>query len=381
MNIGFVPVRGASKGISGKNIKDFCGKPLLWWVLNALCCSDNIDIVYVATEDINIKKISLGFGFDKVKIYNREQENATDTASTESVMLEFIKKMNFCPDDCFILAQATSPFTTKEDIDNAMEQFLSKKTDSLVSCCRVKRFFWSEDGVSQNYDYKNRPRRQDFSGNIMENGAFYINTVGNIVRDRNRLSGKIAIYEMEDVSATEIDEQIDWVIAEALMYKRINSSERNNIKLFATDVDGVLTDAGMYYSESGEELKKFNTHDGKGFELLRNCGIRTAIITSENTKIVENRATKLKVDYLYQGVSDKLSVVKKIAAIEGISLNEIAYIGDDINDKSVLDNVGFSACPLNAVHQIKSIPKILRLSKSGGFGVVREFIDYLLEGL
>lgn len=103
----------------------------------------------------------------------------------------------------------------------------------------------------------------------MENGAFYINTIANIIKDQNRLSAKIAIHEMEEFTAVEIDEEADWIIAEKLMYKHILSKRpKPKIKLFLSDVDGTLTDAGMYYGENGEEFKKFNTNDGKGFELL-----------------------------------------------------------------------------------------------------------------
>ena len=153
------------------------------------------------------------------------------------------------------------------------------------------------------------------------------------------------------------------------------------IKLFLSDVDGVMTDAGMYYTESGDEFKKFNTHDGMGFELLRKRGIKTGIITSENTKMVSRRAQKLKVDYLYQGKKDggKLAVAKEICIKEGIQLSEVAYIGDDLNCFDLLSNVGIAACPENAVKGIKLIPEIVKISKAGGDGAVRAFVDYLIE--
>jgi len=214
----------------------------------------------------------------------------------------------------------------------------------------------------------------------MENGAFYINSIGNILKDKNRLSGKIAIYEMEEFISVEIDESDDWLIAEKMMYKYILKNKKTDIKLFLSDVDGTLTDAGMYYSENGEEFKKFNTHDGKGFELLRKAGIKTGIITSENTKIIENRAKKIKVDYLYQGLEHKgkLDIAKEICKKENISLEEVAYIGDDVNCKELLENVGLKACPRNALDEIKNIPNIIKLSQKGGDGAVREFIDILL---
>jgi len=156
-----------------------------------------------------------------------------------------------------------------------------------------------------------------------------------------------------------------------------------NIKLFLTDVDGVLTDAGMYYSEAGDELKKFNTHDGMGLQLIRQNGIKTGIITSEDTKMVERRFQKLKLDYLYQGKREggKLATVKEICEKEGISLAEVAYIGDDVNCFELLSSVGMAACPANAVDAIKNIPGIIRMNKKGGEGCVREFTEMILKHL
>lgn len=379
MNIAFIPVRCGSKSITLKNIKEFCGKPLVYWNLEALENSQNIDKIFVATDCEEIKKVITSFNFSKVEMYDRDKENASDSASTESVMLEFINKQNFKDSDLFFLVQATSPLTQTKDFDEALEKLKNEDADSLLTCVRTKRFFWDKNANPINYDFKNRPRRQDFDGLFMENGAFYINTIFNIKKDRNRLTGKIAIHEMEEFTAVEIDEEDDWLIAEKMMYKYILSKRKKEqkIKLFLSDVDGTLTDAGMYYGENGEEFKKFNTHDGKGFELLRKAGIKTGIITSENTKIVANRAKKLKIDFLYQGVEHKgkLDIAKEICKELDISLDEVAYIGDDINCKELLSNVGFAACPANALDEIKNIPNIIKLSKSGGDGAVREFID------
>ena len=382
MNIAFIPVRCGSKSIPFKNIKEFCGKPLVYWNLEALEKSNNIDEIFVATDCEEIKDIVNSFGFSKVKVYDRDEENASDTASTESVMLEFINKQNFKDNDLFFLVQATSPLTQTKDFDKALETLKNENADSLLTCIRTKRFFWDKNAKAINYDFINRPRRQDFDGLFMENGAFYINSIENIKKDKNRLSGKIAIYEMEEFTAVEIDEEDDWLIAEKMMYKYILSKRpKPNIKLFLSDVDGTLTDAGMYYGENGEEFKKFNTHDGKGFELLRKAGIKTGIITSENTKIVENRAKKLKVDFLYQGLEHKgkLDIAKEICKELNISLDEVAYIGDDINCKELLSSVGIAACPLNALEEIKNIPNIIKLSKSGGDGAVREIIEMIIK--
>jgi 3-deoxy-D-manno-octulosonate 8-phosphate phosphatase (KDO 8-P phosphatase) len=152
------------------------------------------------------------------------------------------------------------------------------------------------------------------------------------------------------------------------------------IKLFLSDVDGVMTDGGMYYTESGDEFKKFNTIDGMGFQLLREAGIKTGIITSESTTIVERRATKLKIDFLYQGkgFGNKLTAALEICALENIQLDEVAYIGDDINCIELLSNVGMAACPSSASKKVKEIPNIIVLEKAGGQGAVREFAEMII---
>jgi len=162
---------------------------------------------------------------------------------------------------------------------------------------------------------------------------------------------------------------------------RTRNTERKPIKLILTDVDGVLTDSGMYYSEAGDELKKFNTHDGMGLQLIRQKGIKTGIITSENTKLVERRFQKLKLDYLYQGKREggKLASVKEICEKEGISLANIAYIGDDVNCLELLSSVGLAACPADAMEAVKNIPGIIQLKKKGGEGCVREFTEMIMN--
>src|SRR5215510_14168577 len=114
--------------------------------------------------------------------------------------------------------------------------------------------------------------------------------------------------------------------------KKDLSASLEKVRLLATDVDGVLTDAGMYYAESGNEWKKFNTRDGMGIKLLQRAGLITAIVTQERTKLVARRAEKLAIPELHQGVMDKLSLVREMAARHGLTLSQVAYIGDDVND-------------------------------------------------
>ena len=151
----------------------------------------------------------------------------------------------------------------------------------------------------------------------------------------------------------------------------------NGIRLFATDVDGVLTDAGMYYSESGDEWKKFNTRDGMGIKLLQKAGFITAIVTQERTRLVARRAEKLAIPELHQGVMDKLSVIRDMATRHGLSLQHVAYIGDDVNDIEALRAVGFSAAPADSLPQVLNVVDYV-CQKKGGEGAVRELVELIL---
>lgn len=375
--IAFIPVRGGSKSIPLKNIKLFCEKPLVCWNIEALENCIEVDEIIVATDSDEIWNIVEKQNYKKTTLYRRSAENACDTASTESVMLEYIHYANLNEDNIFILVQATSPLTETIHFSEALQKFSKEEYDSLLTCVRSYRFFWNADGTSMNYDYMNRPRRQNFKGMLMENGAFYINTIKNILTNGNRLGGKIGIYEMPEYTATEIDEPDDWIILESLMRKHVLNKDatKNKIKLFLSDIDGTLTDGGMYYSENGDELKKFNTRDGMGMSMLRESGIKVGLITSEDRKLNQRRAEKLNVDFFYQGKKNggKLDVVKRICNQMGITLQEVAYIGDDVNCIELLLSVGIAACPADADEKVKAIPGIRIMTKKGGKGCVREF--------
>lgn len=148
-------------------------------------------------------------------------------------------------------------------------------------------------------------------------------------------------------------------------------------KLVLTDIDGVWTDGGMYYDQTGNEWKKFNTYDSAGVLFLKNAGIPIGIVTGEDTEIVKRRAEKLKVDYLFMGIKDKLSTVTELCDKLSISLTDVAYIGDDLNDIALLKAVGYSAAPISAPLYIQSLVNEV-MTKKGGEGVFREFVEKIL---
>lgn len=156
------------------------------------------------------------------------------------------------------------------------------------------------------------------------------------------------------------------------------ANKLKKIKAFVMDVDGVLTDAGMYYSEKGDELKKFNTRDAQGIELLLKNGFLVAIITKEKTKLVERRAKKMRIKDVFQGVENKLSCLEEFASANGLTLDEVAYIGDDINDLDVLKSVGLSITVNDAADKIKKVSDYVTKA-NGGHGAVREVCELFLK--
>lgn len=392
MNVAFIPVRGGSKSIPLKNIKPMCGKPLVYWTVAAACGCKNIDKVYVATDSEkiretlqNVKDTDTDGRLDKMEIIGRSQESASDTASTEFAMLEFAREHLF---DHIVLIQATSPLLTAEDLDRGFALYEQKETDSVLSVVRQKRFNWKveKDGSAQptNYDYFHRPRRQEFEGYCVENGAFYITSRERLLATENRISGNVKTVEMSEDTFFEIDEPSDWDMIQQLLERRqkekvSTGKQGHQIKMLLTDCDGCLTDGGMYYSENGDELKKFSTLDGMGFGLMREHGVICGIITGENTKLVQRRAEKLKLDVLKMGVQNKFATVQGLCVEKGISLEEVAYIGDDINDRELLEQVGFSASVPDALQEIQNIVDYVAV-RQGGNGAVRDVIEHLLRG-
>jgi N-acylneuraminate cytidylyltransferase len=356
----------------------------------AINCS-YIDKVYISTDSDMIREKVLEYkainaknqNIAKLVCINRSNETASDTASTESAMLEFAQHYYF---KNIVLIQATSPLLKAHDLEDGIKKYIENEYDSLLSVVRQKRFIWVEDGQEVkpiNYNPLSRPRRQEFDGFLVENGAFYITSKELLQQTKCRISGKIGYYEMAEDSYFEIDEPSDWIIVEQLLKRHTVEDnligKMNKIKMLLMDSDGVLTDGGMYYSENGDELKKFNTKDGMAIELLKKRGIKVGIITGEDRELVRKRAEKLKVDELHMGIKNKLEVLEKIKQKYNLDYDEIAYIGDDINDMDVIKIVGFGCSVADGMECVREMADYVTKAK-GGQGAVREIAELIING-
>jgi 3-deoxy-D-manno-octulosonate 8-phosphate phosphatase, yrbI family len=378
--IAIIPLRAGSKGIPNKNKKKMLGRPLYQWALGEAIFS-NLDKIYIFTDDQQIiEDIKKEYHWtDKVEVVKRSEESAIDTASTEMGMLELAMQLNY-NFDIYCLIQATSPLLTREDINQVLFKVEEEQFDSALTVVENKRFTWTKDGKSVNYDYLHRPRRQDYEGMLVENGAFYAVKKETYLQTKNRLGGKIGIVKMCEDSLYEIDEPSDWDIIEILLKNRElkHKKNRSEIKYLVLDVDGVFTDGRVAVTKDGELSKTFSLRDGMGIELLRLEKVEVIVMTSENSLIVAKRMEKLKLDYVFLGVKDKYSKIEQFLLDKKIDRSNIAYIGDDINDLSNICSCGLTFTPIDGIEKVKDCADYI-LHNKGGDKAIREAIEIIIR--
>lgn len=375
--VALMPLRGGSRSIPRKNIKRLAGRPLFVWSLEQALLSGCFNELYVASDSEEIRRcVTAEFG-DRVTVMDRSPDNCTDQASTESVMLEFRERV---PADVLCVIQATSPLTRDADFRMAKEKFLSEQLDSLLTAAEFRRFLWSRAGLALNYDPANRPRRQEFAGELVENGAFYLTRDAILKQHRNRLGGRIGIHVMDPESLVEVDNAEDWAVVEQLLRRRDWPAQwlaRKRLRAFVVDVDGTLTDGGMYYAANGEAMKKFDTRDAHGLARLREHGIRVCVISRENSPAVAARMIKLGIGDYFPGVLDKRAFLQEKFESWGMKFNETGYMGDDLPDLDCMADAGVSFSPGDAVPEILAAADYVS-SRMGGAGAVREVADLIV---
>lgn len=385
--VAFIPARGGSKGIPGKNLALVGGRPMLDHVVLAALAAARVDEVVVSTDDPGIAG-HVEAAHPAVTIHHRSAASATDTASTESVMLEYVGTDPGAT--VLVLLQATSPLTTPGDVDAAIG-LLDGGFDSVVSVVAQRRFRWerSPDGSASPvaFDPVHRPRRQDHEGFLVENGAVYATTVPGLLASGCRVNGRVGLVEMPEETYVEVDEPADLALVDVLVRAASQPSPTaaatlaaaSAIRLVITDIDGCLTDNGMYYGASGEESKRFSARDGKGFELLRGAGIETMLLTSEKGPIIGHRAEKLQVRHVTEGSADKRADADVVRRQLGLEWSEVAFLGDDVHDVELLRTVGLAACPADA-HAAAVAAAAYRCRVAGGAGAFREVADLVVAG-
>ena len=378
--VAFMPLRGNFESISRNATHHIAGRPLFAWSLEQAVASGCFDTIYVITDSLaKVDKIISGEFSSVCKTIEVLDYSAVQgDGNMDSSLLEFQQRIPF---DVVCLIEAASPLTRARDFHAAKHKFLSEDLDSLLTAVRSKRFFWTSAGAPVDHDPGKRLAPKDIEGYLVENGAFYLSSAKSLKDHGCRLGGRVGIHEMAAETAIEINDEAGWTAVEQLLFKQkliLAKARASQVKVLVLDVDGTLTDAGMYYGPTGEALKKFNTRDAHGLQLLRENGVSVCVISAEDSPAVAARMKKLRINEYYPGVQNKLPLLLELAQRWDISLRNIGYVGDDLSDLKCLSRVGSAFCPADAV------PEVLRQAHyvcehSGGHGAVREVCDLILQ--
>ena len=386
--LAIIPARGGSKGIPGKNLKLIAGISLIERAIEQAQIAQKVDKVAVSTDDPQIASVTRMRG---VTVIERPEHISGDQASSESAILHALQSLkeseNFEP-TAIAFIQCTAPLLTAADIDGTLALVLSGGYDSGLAVTPFHHFLWKEgtDGAAEgiNHNTLERLRRQDLTDQkpqFLEAGSVYVMKTQGFVKCKHRFFGRVGMHSISACRNIEIDEPADLVIAEALA--RVEESHRRRkllpqkIGALVFDFDGVFTDNRVYVSQDGSEMVACSRSDGWGLGKIKQSGFPTIVLSTEKNPVVKARCHKLEIECV-QEVDGKLDYLRDWALRRKISLSDIVYVGNDLNDLDCLKAVGCSVCVNDASPQVKRASKVI-LSQKGGFGAVRELIDLILN--
>ncbi|XP_072044115.1 N-acylneuraminate cytidylyltransferase-like isoform X3 [Amphiura filiformis] len=389
--------RGGSKGIKLKNIKPLAGLPLIAWVLRAAKDSEVFDSIWVSTDHDEIEKISLEWG---AQVHRRTAETARDQATSIEAVQEFLR---FHPEvDIVGQIQCTAPCLHPWHLTHIGRMLRDEGYDSVFSVSRRHLLRWSEidHGTSKerelsftevikiphgtngsvtkplNLNPAKRPRRQDWSGELSENGSMYFATRELLMKGFFQ-GGKVGYLEMAAEYSVDIDTDIDWPIAEQRVIKfgYFGKTKPQGVRLAVFAADGVLTDNQIHFTLSGEEFRTYNVSDNIGIQKLKDKGVNVRIMCESDSGIHQKHAERLGVP-LYVCPGDKLALLEKWRKEFDLEWTQIAYMGRDIPDLDCLKRAGVGGTTQDAPDVVHTCANFVSLNP-GGRGAARTFCDYL----
>lgn len=385
--LAIIPARGGSVGVPRKNARPLAGKPLIVHTIEQALAAASVTRVVVSTDDEEIATISRAAGAEVVR---RPADLSGSKATSESALLHVLDSLaqseSYRP-EVLVFLQCTSPLTLAEDIDGTVNAMLDEGADSALAVTDFHYFLWGRDAggraVGINHDKRVRPMRQDREPQFLETGAVYAMRVEGFRKANHRFFGVTAMYETPAERCLEIDEPVDFEVAEMLM-RAAQSDARlrllpRRVGAVAFDFDGVFTDNRVWVSQDGAESVACNRSDGMGLSALRKAGVPMTVISTEVNPVVAARCEKLKLPCL-QGIDDKPPVLLAWLAEQGVAPADAVFVGNDVNDLGCLTAVGCGVVVADAHPAVRAAGRIV-LTRDGGRGAVRELCDLVLRTL
>lgn len=385
--LAIIPARGGSKGIPRKNARLLAGKPLIAHTIESAWQSKNITRVVVSTDDPEIATISKQYNAEVVQ---RPAEISGDTASSESALLHTLEHLktaeNYQP-DLIAFLQCTSPLTSPEDIDDTIQALLNEGADSAFTAAPFHYFLWkkgqNDEAVEINHNKRTRPMRQEREPQYIETGAVYVMRTKGFLEVKHRFFGKTVMHITPPERRWEIDDPIDFEVAEVLMQEQ---RRRRNLQALpdpisglVMDFDGVFTDNRVIVFQDGREAVFCDRGDGMGLDRLKRSGLPLLVLSTEENPVVRARCEKLGI-LCQQGISDKISALEEWITKNNLNPSETIYVGNDINDLACLRYVGCGVAVGDAYPEVKMSARIT-LTAPGGNGAIRELCDLILMRL
>lgn len=382
--LAIIPARGGSKGIPGKNIQPLVGKPLVAHTIEQARRAQSIDRVIVSTEDPRIAAVSEQYGAEVVW---RPLELSGDSASSESALLHtlaYLRQTEAYEPDLLVFLQCTAPLTLAEDIDGTVQQLKENHADTALAVKPFHYFLWRHDqngdAAGINHNKQVRLLRQEREPEYLETGAIYVMRTAGFKQARHRFFGRTAMYVMPPERCLEIDEPVDFQIAEMLMRQRQEQQKQqlplSCIALLVLDFDGVLTDNRVLVDQEGREAVWCHRGDGWGLARLKEAGVEAVVLSTETNPVVSARCRKLGITCV-QSCDDKIATLQQIAQERALTPAQVAYVGNDLNDLACLQWAGLSIAVADAVPAVKTAAHLVT-TRPGGQGAVREVCDLII---
>ncbi|MEJ1229349.1 MAG: acylneuraminate cytidylyltransferase [Galbitalea sp.] len=373
--VAVIPARGGSKGVPGKNLKRVAGRSLVARAVDAALRAATVDRVIVSTDDAAIAAEARTAGADVVL---RPAAISGDTASSEAAVLHALSRIAPQP-EITVLIQATSPFIESADLDAAVRRVADGHEDVVFSAVETHAFLWAlgpDGAMGLNHEASHRPRRQDREAQFQETGAFYVMRTQGFLRAEHRFFGRVGIAEVDSARALEIDTERELEVA-GLIARLFEPDDGIDVDALVTDFDGVHTDDRVTVDSEGRESVTASRSDGAGIASLRRAGIPVLILSQEKNPVVSARGRKLEVEVV-QGTDDKAAALTEWAEGRGLSLDRVAYLGNDLNDLPAMGIVGWPIAVANAHPAVLAAARII-LERAGGHGAVREVAERIIR--